>query len=403
MGDDATAPTDVYYDPFDVDIDTDPYPTFRRLRNEAPLYFNEKHAFYALSRFDDIEEVERDWKTYSSGKGSVLEVIQSGIEIPPGIILFEDPPAHAAHRGLLSRVFTPKRMNAIEPEVRAFCAASLDPLVGSGGFDFIADLAAEMPMRTIGMLLGIPEQDQVEIRDRIDANMRLDDSGGPVDRGDGDLGALDGSGFASYIDWRAEHPSDDLMTDLLNAEFEDSTGTTRRLTRDEILNYVGLLAAAGNETTTRLIGWSGKVLAEHPDQRRELVEDRSLIPNAIEELLRYESPSPVQARSVTVDVEHYGQTVTAGSVMLVITASGNRDERHFPDPDRFDIHRTIDRHLAFGYGIHFCLGAALARLEGRVALDEVLQRFPTWEVDWENAVQAHTSTVRGWEKLPVRG
>ena len=403
---DLTPPTsDVYYDPFDFEIDTDPYPTFRRLRDEAPLYYNEKHGFFALSRFDDVEAVERDFATYLSGKGSVLEaiqaVIQLGVEIPPGIILFEDPPAHTAHRGLLSRVFTPKRMSAIEPQVRAFCAASLDPLVGSGGFDFIADLAAEMPMRTIGMLLGIPEQDQVEIRDRIDANMRLEEDGNPSPGGV-EGSALDGSGFADYIDWRTEHPSDDLMTDLLNAEFEDEAGNIRKLSREEVLNYVGLLAAAGNETTTRLIGWSGKVLAEHPDQRAELVEDRTLIPNAIEELLRYESPSPVQARYVAADVEHYGRTVPAGGIVLALTASANRDERRFPVPDRFDIHRDIGHHVAFGYGIHFCLGAALARLEGRVALDEVLQRFPTWEVDWENAVQAHTSTVRGWEKLPVR-
>jgi cytochrome P450 len=403
---DLTPPTsDVYYDPFDFEIDTDPYPTFRRLRDEAPLYYNEKHDFFALSRFDDVEAIERDFTTYLSGKGSVLEaiqaVIQLGVEIPPGIILFEDPPAHTAHRSLLSRVFTPRRMSAIEPQVRAFCAASLDPLVGSGGFDFIADLAAEMPMRTIGMLLGIPEQDQVEIRDRIDANMRLEEDGNPS-QGGVEGSALDGSGFADYIDWRTEHPSDDLMTDLLNAEFEDETGSTRKLSREEILNYVGLLAAAGNETTTRLIGWSGKVLAEHPDQRAELVEDRTLIPNTIEELLRYESPSPVQARYVAADVEHYGRTVPAGSIVLALTASANRDERRFPEPDRFDIHRDIGHHVAFGYGIHFCLGAALARLEGRVALDEVLRRFPTWELDWENAVQAHTSTVRGWEKLPVR-
>jgi cytochrome P450 len=407
MTDRATSSTDVYYDPFDFEIDTDPYPTFRRLRDETPLYYNEKHDFYALSRFDDVEACERDCKTYISGKGSVLEAIQAvkqlGMEIPPGIILFEDPPAHTAHRGLLTRVFTPTRMNAIEPQVRAFCAAALDPLVGADGFDFIADLAAEMPMRTIGMLLGIPEQDQVEIRDRIDASMRINESGNHVASDEArELGALDGSGFADYVDWRTQHPSNDLMTDLLNAEFEDETGTTRKLTREEILNYVGLLAAAGNETTTRLIGWAGKVLAENPDQRAELVADRSLIPNTIEELLRFESPSPVQARYVSADVEHYGQKVPAESIMLVLTASANRDERKFPDPDRFDIHRKIHHHVAFGYGIHFCLGAALARLEGRVALDEVLQRFPTWEVDWDNAVQAHTSTVRGWEKLPVR-
>ena len=168
-----------------------------------------------------------------------------------------------------------------------------------------------------------------------------------------------------------------------------------------MLGFVNLLAAAGNETTTRLIGWTGKVLAEHPDQRQELAEDRSLVPNAIEELLRFESPSPVQARYLTHDVEHHGQTVPAGSALLLLNGSGNRDDRKFADGDEFDIHRKIDHHLAFGYGIHFCLGAALARLEGRVALDEVLQRFPSWEVDWDNAVQARTSTVRGWEHLPV--
>jgi len=209
------------------------------------------------------------------------------------------------------------------------------------------------------------------------------------------------TGFEEYIDWRAEHPSDDLMTELLQAEFEDETGTTRRLTRVEVLNVVNLIAAAGNETTTRLIGWTGKVLAEHPDQRQQLVDDRSLIPNAIEELLRFESPSPVQARYVTEDAEHLGEVIPAGSTIVLLNGSGNRDDRKFPDGDSFDVTRKIDHHLAFGYGLHFCLGAALARLEGRVALDEVLQRFPTWDVDWDNAKQAHTPHVRGWEHLPV--
>ena len=191
------------------------------------------------------------------------------------------------------------------------------------------------------------------------------------------------------------------MTDLLNAEVEEINGTMRRLSREEVLNYIGLLAAAGNETTTRLIGWAGKVLAEHPDQRKELVEDASLIPGAIEELLRYESPSPVQARYVTRDVEHYAQSVPEGSALLLMTAAANRDERRFADPDVFDIHRSQQQHLAFGYGIHFCLGSHLARLEGRIALEEVLNRFPTWEIDSTHAVKAHTSTVRGWESLPV--
>jgi cytochrome P450 len=390
---------DVYYDPYDFDIDVDPYPVWKRLRDEAPLYYNEKYEFWAVSRFDDVEQCSVDWRTYLSGKGSVLEMIKMGIDIPPGSILFEDPPAHDEHRSLLSRVFTPRRIAELEPKVRAFCAASLDPLVGSDGFDFIGDLGAQMPMRTIGMLLGIPEEDQEALRDQIDEGMRLKD-GAPPDPDD-TLVVTSGDHFAEYVAWRREHPSDDLMTELLNAEFEDHTGVTRTLTTEEVLGYVGLLAAAGNETTTRLIGWMGKTLAENPDQRRELVEDRTLVPNAVEELLRYEAPSPVQSRYISRDVEHYGQTIEEGNVMVLLTAAGNRDERHFPEPDRFDIHRSIDHHLSFGYGIHFCLGAALARLEGRVALDEVLNRFPEWEVDWERAEQAHTSTVRGWEKLPV--
>jgi cytochrome P450 len=392
-------PDDIYYDPYDFEIDVDPYPVWKRMRDEAPVYYNEKYDFYAVSRFDDVERCSVDWRTYLSGRGSVLEMIKMGVDIPPGSILFEDPPTHDIHRSLLSRVFTPRRIAEIEPKVRAFCAASLEPLVGAGGFDFIGDLGAQMPMRTIGMLLGIPEQDQEALRDRLDSGMRLKE-GAPPDPND-TLVSLADEAFAEYIDWRAEHPSDDLMTELLNAEFEDHTGVTRTLSREEILGYVGLLAGAGNETTTRLIGWMGKLLAENPGERRKVVEDRSLVPNTIEELLRIEAPSPVQSRYISRDVEHYGQKIDAGNVMVLLTAAGNHDERHFPDPDRFDIEREIDHHLSFGYGIHFCLGAALARLEGRVALDEVLDRFPEWDVDWERAEQAHTSTVRGWEKLPV--
>jgi cytochrome P450 len=387
---------DIYYDPYDFEIDTDPYPVWKRMRDEMPLYYNERYDFFAFSRFEDVERCSVDWRTYISGKGSVLEMIKSGVGGPPGLILFEDPPAHDLHRGLLSRVFTPKKMNAIEPKVREFCARSLDPLVGSGGFDFVGDLGAQMPMRTIGMLLGIPEVDQEAIRDRIDAGLRLSEGEMPESR----RGSRGGSAFEDYIEWRSKHPSDDLMTELLNAEYEDG-GERRKLSRSEVLTYVGLLAAAGNETTTRLIGWTGKVLADHPDQRELLVKEPDRIPNAIEELLRYEAPSPIQARYVTKDVEHYGRTVPEGSAVVLLTASANRDERHFPDADRFDVQRTIDHHVTFGYGIHFCLGAALARLEGRVALDEVLKRFPTWEVDWPNAVQTRTSTVRGWDKLPV--
>ena len=331
----------------------------------------------------------------------IKEIVKGSFEVPAGSIIFEDPPDHDLHRGILARAFTPRRIKDLEPKVREFCARSLDPLVGAKGFDFVADIGAPVPMWTIGMLLGIPEQDQVAIREHIDAGLRMTEDGVPALNTERMM-QDQSSAFEEYIDWRADHPSDDVMTELLQAEYEDASGTRRKLTRPEVLNYVNLLAAAGNETTTRLIGWAGKVLAEHPDQRKELAEDRSLVHNAIEELLRYESPSPVQSRYVTKDVEHHGEVVPAGSIMVLLTAAANRDEREFgPDADSFDIHRKIAHHLAFGYGVHFCLGASLARLEGRIALDEILQRFPTWEVDWDNAVQARTSTVRGWESLPV--
>src|SRR6266700_4514713 len=310
----TTTGSGVYYDPYDVEIDADPYPVFRRLRDEAPLYHNDKYDFYALSRFDDVERGLVDRETYISGRGAILELIKAGIEMPPGVILFEDPPIHTMHRGLLSRVFTPKKMNALEPKIRELCARSLDPLVGAGRFDFIRDLGAQMPMRVIGMLLGIPEQDQEAIRDRVDADLRTK-PGEPMKYSQDRF--VTGDAFAEYVDWRAEHPSDDLMTEMLHAEFEDETGTTRRLTRDEVLTYVNVVAGAGNETTTRLIGWSGNVLADHPDQRREL--------------LRYEPPAPHVARYVSRDVTHHGRTVPEGSVMVFLVGAANRDERRHPD------------------------------------------------------------------------
>jgi cytochrome P450 len=394
----GSATSDLTYDPYDVDINADPYPTYRRLRDEAPLYYNAEYDFYALSRHDDVEASLKDWRRFSSAKGGILEIVKADMEMPPGVFIFEDPPIHSMHRGLVSRVFTPKKMAALEDKIRRFCAACLDPLVGEERIDFVRDLGAEMPMRVIGMLVGIPDAEQPAVRARTDANLRTK-PGRPMEVDTENF--LDGTMFEDYVDWRAKNPSDDLMTELLNAEFEDLTGTTRTLTREELLIFLQVIAGAGNETTTKLIGWTGKVLGEHPDQRRELANDRSLIPNAIEELLRFEPPGPHIARYVTADVEVHGGTVPAGSAVLLIAASANRDERRHTDPDRFDIHRQIGQHMTFGYGLHFCLGAALARLEGRIALDEVLTRFPDWEIDLDNAHLASTSTVRGWETMPA--
>ena len=392
---------ELYYDPFDYDIDDDPYPVWKRMRSEAPLYYNEKYNFYALSRWDDVARELPNWQAYRSGRGTTADILFSGIEVPPGILLFEDPPLHDLHRRLLSRVFTPRRMLAVEDLVRDFCAKALDPLLGQDGLDFVADLGAFMPMRTIGYLLGIPEEEQQSIRDRNDKTITAASADASADGVSPTIFADAIAMFAEYIDWRASHPSDDLMTDLLTAHIEEADGTTRPLTRTEVLAYTAMIAGAGNETTARLIGFMGQLLGEHPGQRRELVADPGLIPKAVEETLRFEPPSPVQARYVAQDVEHYGQAVPEGSYMLLLNGSANRDESKFTEPDRFDIHRT-GGHLSFGQGLHFCLGSALARLEARVAFEEVLKRWADWEVDYTNAFRAHTSSVRGWARMPVK-
>jgi cytochrome P450 len=390
--------TGVYFDPYDVEINADPYPAYRRLREEAPIYYNERYDFWALSRHDDVHKALLNWQTFSNTRSDILDIIKAGVELPTGVILFEDPPLHTTHRGLMSRVFTPRRMAALEDQVREFCARCLDPFVGSGGFDIVAELGSIMPMRVIGMLLGIPEQDQVAVRNKTDANLRTQ-PGKPMEVKQEEV--ANGEMFADYIEWRSTHPSDDLMTQLLNAEFEDEHGEKRTLTRQEVLTYTAVIAGAGNETTGRLIGWLAKVLAEHPDQRRAVVDDRSLIPNVIDETLRFEPTGHATARYVMNEIDYYGTTVPAGSPMLLLVASANRDQRRYVDPDVYDITRDDVQHLTFGYGMHFCLGASLARLEGRVALDELLNRFPEWDVDYDNMQLAPTSTVRGWERLPL--
>jgi cytochrome P450 len=371
---------------------------YARLRDEAPIYHNEEYDFWMLTRHADVEKALVNWRTFSNTRSDILDIIRAGYDLPGGVILFEDPPVHTMHRGLMSRVFTPRRMAELEDQVRQYCIECLDPLVGSSGFDIITELATMLPMKVISMLLGIPEQDQVAVRNKTDDNLRTV-PGKPMNIKKEEIAS--GAMFEEYIDWRAEHPSDDLMTVLLNAEFEDETGTTRKLTRQEVSTYTAVLAGAGNETTGRLIGWLTKVLAEHPDQRRAVYEDRSLVGKVIDETLRFEPTGHATARYVTEDVDYYGTTVPAGSAILLSVASANRDERRHSHPDVFDIHRTDIQHLTFGYGLHFCLGANLARLEGRVALDEMLNRFPEWDVDHDAMRLAPTSTVRGWETMPV--
>lgn len=397
----TTSATDkVYYDPWDAALNANPYPMFKRFRDEAPLYYNDKHDFYAVSRFDDVNRALVDHQSFSSARGAVLEIIKSGIEIPPGSLIFEDPPVHDIHRNLLSRAFTPRKINGLEAKVREFTAKCLDPLVGGDRFDFVKDLGAVMPLRVVSELFGIPEDYQSRVTEDGDKFVRTERGGQMTDNPDGPI--TDGSLFAEFVDWRIDHPADDLTTELLNAEFVDETGRTRKLGRDELLMFMNVVAVAGSETTTRLIGWAGKLLSEHPDQRRRLVADRTLVPGAVEEILRFEPPALQAARYVTRDVEFQGTTVPEGSAIILLIGAANRDERRFgEDAEHFDVTRSPRQHLTFGVGAHYCLGNALARIEGRVALNEIMNRFPDWEVDLDSAVFSSSSVVRGWDSMPA--
>ena len=395
-GTSAPATDELHYDPYTVEKG-DPNATYERMREEAPLYRNEERNFWALTRFADVEAAFKDHKTFSSARGNILEVIQADPDIPDAMFINEDPPEHTIHRGLVGRAFTPRRMREIEDKIRAFCVAALEPFEGADRFDFVHDLGNELPMKAIGMLLGIPDSEQPGARDRTDKRLHSS-PGNPM--AVSKKRYFSGDEFAEFVEWRASNPSDDLVTELLNVEFTDTDGVTRKLTRDEILIFVAVLAGAGFETTGRLIGWLGRVLGDRPDLRHEMAADRSLLPALVDETLRFEPTGASIARYVTTDVELHGQTVPAGSAMLLVVAAANRDPRRFERPDELDIHRT-DQHITFGHGIHFCLGASLARLEGRIAIDEILNRFPDWEVDDDSAERVYTSTMRGWKTLPV--
>ena len=400
MNETSALPNDsVYYDPYKRDIVKSPYPVYAQLREQAPLYYNKEYDFYAVSRYDDVRKGLADNKRFSSARGGILEQIQQNVPIPPGIFISNDPPVHTAYRQMVQRIFAPKRMLGLEQQVRDITCQVLDRLEGRDEFDFIADIGAQVPMRVIGSLLGVPEEQLQSVRETVDS-MLATEEGKPIDYdGDASIGMIES--FAPYIEWRKNNPAEDITTELLNVEFTDGEGVTRKLTDEELLNIFCVLAGAGNETTNKLIGWSGKLLAEHPEQRQMLIDDPSLIPEAIEEILRFEAIGPHIARYVTEDVEFYGQTVPAGSAILFVAASANRDPRAFPDPDRFDIKRDRAAHCTFGAGIHTCIGNVLARMEGRIVIEEMLKRFPNWNVDMEHAEMLTTSTVRGWETLPA--
>jgi cytochrome P450 len=388
------------WDPLDERYKDDAHAIWKRLRDEAPVYYNEQLDFYALSRFADVDAAHRDPKTFSSAHGTVLEMMTPE-PIDMSMMIFLDPPDHTRLRRLVSKAFTPRRIAVLEDDIRRLCADLLNAQVGKPTFDYVQDFGAYVPAYVIAALLGVPPQDRDYVRHQIDTSFHLDPETGMVN----DVSSNAMLELHSYIhgqlEERRQDPKDDMMTDLIEGEIVDDDGLTRRLTVEEANMFALLLASAGTETVARLIGWAGFVLADHPDQRAELAADFSLIPNAVEELLRFEAPSPVQGRWTKADSEFQGQVIPANSKLLLLDGAAGRDERAYPDADRFDIHRKMDHHLSFGYGIHFCLGAALTRMEGRVALEETLRRFPEWSVDLAQATPLHTSTVRGYARLPI--
>jgi cytochrome P450 len=352
-----------------------------------------------LSRHDDLSRVLSDRDTFISGKGGVYNIIRQGIQMPPGLFIFEDPPMHTMHRGIVSRLFTPRSISELEGQIRELCVEIVDGLVGRESFDFMRELALQLPVQVIGMLVGVPKADQAELLAVFQKNMHEGTADPEADLMQGLLDAA--VWFNEYLDWREQNPSDDVMTQLMQFEFEDETGATRTLRRDEIVTYLTLITSAGSDTTATLISWAGYLLSEHPDQRRELVDDPSLIPQAVEEVLRCEPPSYHYCRISTADTEFHGRTIPAESVVVMIPPAANRDERKWDDPDRFEVHRPAQQHYAFSFGPHFCLGAHLARMEGRVALETLLPRIPEWTCDLEHAALTTGIDTRGWAKLPV--
>lgn len=398
----TTPATDLTWDPFTRAIWENPYPIYQRMRAEAPAYYNAEHNFWAFSRWEDIDRCLPDVARFSSARGNILEFIQAGIEMPPGTVIMEDPPSHDINRALISRLFTPKAVADLEPSIRDYTRRQLDTVTDQESWDIITTLSDTVPIRVIGMLVGIPEEMQAEFRAQTVNQLRTEGDG----RMDPAQTMIDTSLMEKYLDWRIENPSDDIITRLLTAEFEDAQGVTRRLTRDEVMLYCTVVSGAGNDTTGHLIGWMAKIFGEeqHREAYQRLVADPSLIPNAVEEILRLEPVGHAVARYLTQDTELHGQVVPAGSACVFILASANRDERVWgDDADVLDLDRQAkSNQRSFGIGRHYCLGANLARLEARVVLEELVERYPRgWDADTTHAELVSTTTVRGWEAMTI--
>ncbi len=388
------------YNPYAFALHDDPYVTYKRLRDEAPAHWNPELNFWTLSRFGDVLEAFRDFETFSSAGGVALEA-RRPVSHRPGEfhqMIEMDPPDHTAFRKLVSRVFTGRRVAAMEDEVRGIVNHYIDTIIEAGRGDVVLDVTGPFPMDVICSVLGIPPESRDELRANADQVLVREDGSMEIPQA-----ALDGMfGMVQYfiddLAGRRGGPSEGLIGDLLELEVDG-----RALTEEELLGFCILFVIAGHETTTKMVANTLELLSRHPDQLAAVIADPDLVPGTIEEVLRFHNSTQYMHRTLTKDIEMHGRQMKAGDSVLLLIGAANHDEREFgPTAEEFDVHRTPDRHLGFGYGAHFCLGAALARMEGKVAIEEFLRRMPDYEVDHDAKVRFHSSNVTGWTNLPIR-
>jgi cytochrome P450 len=385
------------YDPYAYEIHEDPYPVYADLRRHAPVYRNERLGLWALSRHADVFAAFRDTARFSNRDGVSLDpAAASPAAAATMSFLAMDPPRHTRMRGLVSRAFTPRRVSDLEPRVRALARHYIDEIIEKGRCDFVAEFAGKLPMDVISEMLGVPEADRAGLRrwadDVVHREEGVDDlPPAAIEAAAGILGY-----FENMVRERRARPRDDLTGALLAAEIDGD-----RLVDAEVIGFLFLMIIAGNETTTKLLGNALYWLWRNPAQGARVRRDPSLIPNWVEETLRYDPSSQAIARTLTTDYELHGTTMREGDRVALLIGAANRDETVFPDPDRYDVTRDTSETLAFGYGTHYCLGASLARLEGRVALEEFQSRLPDYEVDPSGIVRVHSVNVRGFAALPI--
>ena len=395
----------VEFDPFSREYFDDPLPTYARLREEAPCYHSERYDFYAFSRFADVVAVHRDTDRFTSTHGLTYEQLSDpdfDNEAYRSLIMM-DPPEHTRYRKLVSRSFTPRAMARYEDTIRSLMAEYLDPLMDRDEFDLVGDFSAPFPVEIICAILGIDDR-ATRQRIRHLADITLHREEGQSTGGDAAREAQIEQGilFYEFAVHKRANPGDDMCTALIEARLETDDGETKALTDEEIAGFCSLLGAAGSETVTKAVANAAVLFHRNPDQWRTVIDDPSTIPAAVEEVLRYWAPSQYQGRMSTVDSEWHGVTVPAGKPVFLLTGAANHDQREYDDPDRFDIDRDQRLAISLGHGVHTCLGAALARMETAVAIDEIRQRWPDFTVDEAGCERVQMSNVAGYSKVPVR-